>query len=138
MGEELKYEYLARVKRVVDGDTLDLEIDLGFKTFLHVRVRLHGVNTPETFGVKKESQEYKDGVAAREFVEEWLGECAPSAGVDQKSVLILSYDGKKLRQGKYGRWLAMVYRWDAETEEVSLTSLNEDLRSEGHAEYVSY
>ena len=41
------YNYRAKLIRCVDGDTADLEIDLGFYVFTKVRCRLHGVNTPE-------------------------------------------------------------------------------------------
>mgnify|MGYP001304981027 FL=1 len=41
------YEYKAKVLRVVDGDTVDVLIDVGFSTFKKERVRLHGINTPE-------------------------------------------------------------------------------------------
>ena len=40
------YEYKAIVERVVDGDTIDVIIDLGFKTWKKVRVRMEGINTP--------------------------------------------------------------------------------------------
>ena len=62
------YNYNATVIKVVDGDTFDLDIDLGLGVHRHERVRLNGVNTPETYGVKKESQEYADGMAAKRFV----------------------------------------------------------------------
>ena len=42
------YEYNAVVERVVDGDTIDVIIDLGFKTWKKVRVRMEGINTPES------------------------------------------------------------------------------------------
>ena len=42
------YEYKAIVDRVVDGDTIDVTIDLGFKTWKKVRVRMEGINTPES------------------------------------------------------------------------------------------
>ena len=61
------YEYRARVRRVIDGDTLDMDIDLGFEVVLASRVRLLGINTPEVVGVNKAG-----GLAATEFVREWL------------------------------------------------------------------
>ena len=42
------YTYHAEVLRVVDGDTVDVLIDVGFSTFRKERVRLYGINTPET------------------------------------------------------------------------------------------
>jgi len=40
--------YSAKVKRVVDGDTVDLLVDLGFDIHHKIRVRLYGINTPES------------------------------------------------------------------------------------------
>jgi micrococcal nuclease len=124
INETDRYVYDASVIRVVDGDTLDLLIDLGFRVFTKVRVRLFGVDTPETFGVKKESEEYKAGKAATAFVETWFTE--------REKVLVKSHDGKPLGQGKYGRWLAVVLPRDGGM------SLNEALLKHGHAEKVSY
>ena len=42
------YEYNAHVERVVDGDTIDCTIDLGFSTWKKIRVRMEGINTPES------------------------------------------------------------------------------------------
>ena len=64
------YRYSARCSRVVDGDTLDLDIDLGFGMHFFERVRLFGIDTPETFGVKKDSDEYARGKAAADRVRE--------------------------------------------------------------------
>lgn len=124
ISETDRYVYDAEVVRVVDGDTLDLLIDLGFRVFSKQRCRLYGIDTPETFGVKKESEEYAKGKAATAFVETWF--------TDRKKVLIKSHDGKPLGQGKYGRWLVVVLPVDGGM------SLNEALVREGHAESVSY
>ena len=42
------YEYKAIISKVVDGDTIDATIDLGFKTWKKIRVRMEGINTPES------------------------------------------------------------------------------------------
>lgn len=122
---EPHYTYDAKVLRVVDGDTLDLIVDLGFRVFKKVRVRLHGIDTPETFGVKKESDEYRRGKEATAFVQAWVGG-------DRREVLIRSHDGKPFDQGKYGRWLVEVFK-----PGVALT-LNEELVKEKLAEAVDY
>lgn len=62
------YNYKATVERIVDGDTIDVVIDLGFKITTNQRIRLKDINTPETFNVKKDSEEYKKGFAAKQFV----------------------------------------------------------------------
>ena len=56
------YEYKAMLTKLVDGDTMDLTIDVGFKMTTAQRVRLKGINTPETWRRKKTSDEYKKGM----------------------------------------------------------------------------
>jgi micrococcal nuclease len=95
------YEYEAEVMRVVDGDTIDVIFDMGMEImFGNVRkpkrLRLYGINTPETFGVKKDSEEYAAGKKATE----WLKE-----RIEGKTVVIRTVQDKT---GKYGRYLATV------------------------------
>ena len=52
MNEPELYWYKAKITRVVDGDTFDAMIDLGFKMIAIKRIRLACVDTPETYGVK--------------------------------------------------------------------------------------
>ena len=59
-------QFQAKVRRVIDGDTLDLDIDLGFHITLSERVRLMGVDTPETR--TRNLVEKADGLKAKEFV----------------------------------------------------------------------
>lgn len=68
------YQYKAKAERVVDGNTFDVTIDLGFKINTHQRIRLAGIITPETYSVKKDSEEYKKGLASTEFVEKRLAD----------------------------------------------------------------
>jgi len=127
------WEYYAKVLKVVDGDTLDLRVDLGFTASVDIRVRLHGINTPEIHGVKQESLEYAAGLAAESFVIDWLVEAAKGLGtVLDAPVRIVSHDGDKLHTGKYGRWIAEIYR------DGDLVSLNAALVGAGHAELVEY
>ena len=123
---EPRFEYKAEVVRVVDGDTLDLLISLGFQVCIKVRVRLYGIDTPETFGVKKESEEWKAGMAAKDRVLDWIAALG-------NQVVIRSHDGKRLGTGKYGRWIAEVFPASGEGP-----SLNEELVSSGHAKLVTY
>lgn len=131
------WEYNATVDGVVDGDTLDLVVDLGFTVHVKVRARLYGVDTPETYGVKHDSEEYKAGKAATEFVEDWLaGFPGPDDEGGYLPITIRSYDGKPLGQGKYGRWLVEVMRPDASN--LNILCLNDALVREGHAKEVTY
>lgn len=116
------WSYIAKVERVVDGDTLDLSVDLGFKISFDIRVRLLGVDTPEVYSAKKGSEERKLGMAATEFVEQWVEENGTG---DDKQLLVETHKDKK---GKFGRWLAEL----RSLEEGSVT-LNQALISSGHA-----
>jgi len=109
------YEYAATVRRVIDGDTVDVDIDLGCSIHHHVRVRLYGINAPETHGVKKTSEEYKRGTAATEFLRKQ---------VEGSELVIHTH---KDRKGKYGRYLAELW---VPGEEKSINSL---MVEEGHA-----
>jgi len=105
------YTYRAKVNRVVDGDTFDVTIDLGFGAFLKQRLRLARVDTPEVRG-----EERPEGLKAKEFVELWFGK----------------WDGEIIvkttkERGKYGRYIAEV----ASPEDENLSDL---LLAEGLAE----
>lgn len=109
------YDYRAEVVRWVDGDTVDLMVDLGFTVLMVTRFRLLGVNTPETN--RKASREA--GKAATAFVES----LAPVGS----TVLVQSH-----KTGKFGRWLATVYPMGGEGN--PLESVNDALLRHGHAE----
>jgi len=86
------YEYQAIIKRVVDGDTVDIDIDLGFGVMLKdERVRIMGIDTPESR--TRDLTEKKFGLAAKDRLKQLLG---------KKSILkCKEYDSK----GKFGRIL---------------------------------
>jgi len=91
------YWYKAKLIRVVDGDTVDLEVSLGFNAYLKERFRVAGVNTPEIFGVKKNTESYMLGIKAKQFAEDFL---------ENGDILIRTEKDKK---GKYGRYIAHIY-----------------------------
>ncbi|MFA5329064.1 MAG: thermonuclease family protein [Prolixibacteraceae bacterium] len=63
------YQYNANVQKVVDGDTMEIDIDLGLSTWVRKeKIRLFGINTPEVYGVKKDSPEWEKGNLASGFV----------------------------------------------------------------------
>lgn len=97
------WTFRARVERVVDGDTYDLVIDLGFGIRARQRVRLRGIDTHEVYGVAHSSEEYALGSAESAFVREWFAEAA--AAGREWPVLIHTRD-----TGKYGRYIADVWR----------------------------
>ena len=117
------YEYNAHVERVVDGDTIDCTIDLWFSTCKKIRVRMEGINTPESR--TRDKEEKKRGLAAKERLKEIL------KYNDNKCVLKVS------GLGKFGRALASVYvdTLSSTTSKSSITEINvnKQLIEEGHA-----
>ena len=85
------YEYKATIVKVVDGDTVDVDIDLGFDTWLHnQRIRLDGIDTPECRTRNK--QEKAHGLLAKEYV--------------QKTLIVGgTYALTTKKKGKFGRFL---------------------------------
>ena len=87
------YEYKCKMVRVVDGDTVDVDIDLGFGMWIHnERIRLYGVDTPESR--TRDLEEKKYGLLAKSFVLSYLPE-----GSYQTLVTV------KDKAGKFGRVL---------------------------------
>ena len=108
-----KYIYGAKLLRVVDGDTADCMIDLGFDTWVKARLRFKGVDTWEKR--TRDKAEKVKGLAASAFTTSYLEK-------NDGNFTIQSY-GK----GKYGRILAEIF---IEGEEKSLNTL---LIENGHA-----
>ncbi len=102
--------YHAELERVIDGDTIDVTIDLGFNVKLHKqRCRLHGIDTPES--------------RTRDLVEKALGK---EASARLKELCSQKLKIKSLGKGKYGRILAIPYTEDGE-------DICQILVKEGHA-----
>ena len=67
------YEYRVKIVRIIDGDTVDVDIDLGFGIWIHKeRVRIMGIDTPESR--TRDRVEKLFGLAAKKRLEELLGE----------------------------------------------------------------
>jgi len=109
------YEYKAKLDRVIDADTIDVIVDLGFYTRIKERLSLAGIDAPEVYGVKKGSREYLKGVEAKEFVEKRLQE--------NNNEMIIKTD----KVGKYRRWIAEIFLGD------SKKTLNQELVEQGLA-----
>ena len=112
--------YNAEVKKVVDGDTFDIVIDLGFDTLRKGRVRLYGVNTPESRTSNLE--EKKMGLAAKEFTDQWL----TKANHKVKIETIID------KNEKYGRVLAELYS-SGDIDAPTTACLNKDIIESGYA-----
>jgi len=118
------YEYrIKSVDRIVDGDTIDVTLDLGFDIHHKTRVRLWGINTPEKR--TRDLEEKKRGYAASERLAELLR--TESTSSETRSDIVLQTKEK----GKYGRYLGVLYR-KREDDEV-LFNINQQLVNEGHA-----
>ena len=119
------YDYKCKVVKVVDGDTVDVDIDLGFGIWMkNERVRIMGIDTPESR--TRDLVEKKFGLAAKERLKSLLGE---------STVLRtqIAKNGEDMK-GKFGRILGDFDVYDAKTDAVR--PVTKILIDEGHA--VSY
>lgn len=109
------FDYPCKVTRVVDGDTIDVNIDLGFSIWHKARVRMLGIDTPESR--TRRLDEKALGLASKERLKEML-------------------KGNKIKiecskeKGKFGRVLAIVWATDKDGNEINC---NDQLCVEGHA-----
>lgn len=110
----IEYLYKINVTRVVDGDTVDAEIDLGFDIKIQKRIRLHGIDAPETR--TRDKQEKRKGLAAKKRLEQIVE--------NQNNLLYL----KSMDRGKYGRCVGVLFEPDFDFD-----SVNDMLIKEGHA-----
>lgn len=108
-----KYYYDAIVTGVYDGDSMTVDIDLGFGVWLKgQKIRLYGIDTPELRGEEREC-----GLIVRDYVRDLI------LGND------IIVNTIKDKTGKYGRWLAVIYYDGGE----GFVNLNEQLLLEGRA-----
>jgi endonuclease YncB( thermonuclease family) len=113
------YTYNIKLVRVIDGDTIDAEIDLGFDVKIKKRIRFMGINTPESR--TRDLEEKAKGLAAKDRVKALLEGC---------NIITLKSHGV----GKFGRCLGEIHMDMVDgSEKLTLVSLNELLISEGHA-----
>ena len=109
------FEYFCKVTRVVDGDTIDVNIDLGFNIWHKARVRMLGIDTPESR--TRNLEEKALGLASKARLKEML-----------KGVSVKIECAKE--KGKFGRVLANVIIIDKDGNEINC---NDQLCAEGHA-----
>ena len=108
------YTYFVKsVDRVVDGDTIDISIDLGFDLTKKERVRLAGIDTPEKR--TKDQKEKEMGYQATEFLEMHL--------MEAKKLTV-----KTEKEGKFGRMLGWLYKSETDTK-----SINQIMIDKGYA-----
>ena len=106
------HEYKCKLLRVIDGDTIDVDIDLGFGVWLQKqRIRLYGIDTPESRTSDDTEKVY--GNAAKNFLIKW------TEGGD------LTIKTHKDAKGKFGRILGEIWTFD--------TNINKKMIQEHHA-----
>ena len=102
------YEYNCKIRRVVDGDTIDVDIDLGFDTWkCGERIRLFGVDCPECRSRDKE--EKAAGLAAKDFVKRLLHDGG-------------TYTLTTKEKGKFGRYLGVIFISDKTSINAALVT----------------
>jgi len=116
------YEYRAKVLKVIDGDTVDVDIDLGFGVVLtDERVRIMGIDTPESR--TRDKVEKKFGLAAKARLKELLGkDCILKTQINR--------DGEDMK-GKFGRILGDFVCFDFVNDRQS--TVTQIMIQEGHA-----
>src|SRR5579885_3227048 len=107
------YEYRGRITRVIDGDTVEAEIDLGFHVSLTVTLRLAGINAPETKGTERPR-----GLVATRSLDSLITDL--TGGTRHLTVRT-----QKDVTEKYGRYLAVLIAGDV--------NLNDRMLADGHA-----
>lgn len=108
------WQYRARPTRVVDGDTIDVLIDVGFDIAFSARLRVLGVDTPEMRGDEREA-----GLIAKTFVEDWCQDAAQLTDSDWPLIVVTE------EADSFGRWLARVY--DTASEELAVELIEAEL-----------
>ena len=114
-----KYIYRGKLERVVDGDTIDALIDVGFDIWIKKRIRYSGIDTWESR--TRNLEEKAKGLEAKARNKELLMEVSSKPGY---------FRLKSFGVGKYGRVLGEIYIEDKEGKQYNI---NETLISEGHA-----
>ena len=113
------YNYKIRPVKIIDGDTIDAEIDLGFDIKTKKRIRFAGINTPESR--TRDLEEKARGLAAKDRVKQLLNGC--------DNITLQSHG-----LGKFGRCLGEIFLDTVDGKEcLTLESLNKILINEGHA-----
>ena len=111
------YEYRCTVVKIIDGDTVDVDIDLGFGVWMKKqRIRLYGIDTPESR--TRDLEEKKYGLAAKSYLTGMLDD---EAGITLKT--------HKDAEGKFGRILGELWR----NTDYAEQSINEYMIEKHHA-----
>lgn len=113
----MPYSYNAKLVRIIDGDTMEFEVDLGFSIYSRHHVRLAGVNAPEL--------KTAAGRDAAVYTKEWF-----DTNHAWDNTLLTTIKGLEFE--KYGRYLAFVH------SAITGAQLNTDIVESGHAVTLKY
>ncbi len=120
------FEYNCELSRVVDGDTVDLWVDLGFNIRVHERFRLARIDAPESR--TKDVAEKIRGQDATIFLEKQL-----------HTAWCIKVQTEKDKKGKYGRWIGTIYTaHKPNPDSDDWKDINSLMVTEGHAIFKDY
>lgn len=127
-GQGPAYRYAADVLRVIDGDTLEVRVDLGFSVYVAERIRLRGVNAPE---LNRRGPTGEDGVRARDWVVAYLERAGAldAYGNTGEPVILVTHRGPR------GGAERSFQRYVADVTLPEGTDLAGALVAAGHAEW---
>ena len=125
------YDYKCELIRVVDGDTVDLNVNLGFDIWVKKRVRLYGIDAPESR--TRDLEEKKMGIAATLALKELLDD---AINFHNGTIRL---ESKIYERDKFGRVLGVLHL-DTSTEDGTITStvINRWMVQEGHANKTTF
>ncbi len=119
------FEYRCKLDRVVDGDTVDLRVDLGFNIHIKERFRLANIDAPESRTRNRE--EKKKGLASTAFLEGLLDTISMKVKTDKDA------------KGKYGRWIGTIYVSESEDPKLlDWMDVNTMMIESGYAVFKKY
>lgn len=117
-----RWVFRARCLGVVDGDTIDVRLDLGLHSYRVERLRLAGVNCPEMHGAERDN-----GIVARAYTVAWVVEGQGGAALDRDDPRDFPLLVQTYKADAFGRYLALVWRL------YDNHCLGDDLLAAGHA-----
>ena len=125
------YDYNCELIRVVDGDTVDLNVNLGFDIWVKKRVRLYGIDAPESR--TRDLEEKKMGIAATVALMELIDD---AINFHNGTIRL---ESKIYERDKFGRVLGVLHL-DTSTEDGTITStvINRWMVQEGHANKTTF
>lgn len=115
---------VSSIEKIIDGDTIDVNIDLGFDVSTKQRVRLLGIDTPESRTSDKEEKKY--GLLSKQKLKDW---CLKAVASDKDDIEIEIRCPEADSRGKFGRVLGEVWV----SEDGQWTNVNKWMCDEGYA-----